>query len=107
MSLDLEGASGARIGRAVAVLRKARGLSAQKLSDRCTELGYPIAQSTIANIESGRKRDIPVREVIAFAAALNVPVRDLVPALRGREYLGGYEAGLAAARDAIDRLAEA
>lgn len=62
-----------RIGENVAMLRKEAGISAQRLSELCGELGYPIPRSTIANIESGRKRDIPVQEVAVIARAMKVP----------------------------------
>lgn len=61
------------VGKNIASLRKAAGLSAQRLSDRCAEIGYPIPRSTLANIESGRKRDIPIQEILVVAAALGVP----------------------------------
>lgn len=69
------------IGRNISSVRKARGIgAAQQLADRCAALGYPIPRSTIANIESGRKRDVPVQEVAVIARALGVPpVRLLYP----------------------------
>lgn len=63
----------AQIGTRIRTLRDAAGLSAQKLSDKCDELGFPIPRSTIANIESGRKEAIPVHEVAVLAAALGAP----------------------------------
>lgn len=70
----------ASIGRNIFSVRKSRGIIAQQLADRCSELGYPLARSTIANIESGRKRDIPVQEIAVIARALGVPpVRLLYP----------------------------
>ena len=84
------------IGRNIATARKAQGVTAQQLADRCSELGYPIARSTIANIESGRKRDIPVQEVAAIARALGVPPVRLLFDLRAGdvpvEVLPGVEA---------------
>lgn len=51
-------------------------MSAQALSDRCAALGFPIPRSTLANIESGRKRDVPVQEIAVISAGLGVsPVR--------------------------------
>ncbi|MBE7699235.1 helix-turn-helix transcriptional regulator [Oerskovia sp. Sa1BUA8] len=61
-----------RIGENLAALRKERGVSARELSERCEGLGYPIPRSTIANIESGRKRELPVQELAVLAAALNL-----------------------------------
>lgn len=53
-------------------------VSAQQLSERCTELGYPIPRSTIANLERGRKETISVQEVLVLARALEVPPLQLV-----------------------------
>lgn len=48
-------------------------MSAQQLSDACTELGHPIARGVLANFESGRRPTVSVAEVLVFARALNVP----------------------------------
>ncbi|WP_075662273.1 helix-turn-helix domain-containing protein [Streptomyces acidiscabies] len=53
--------------------RQAQGLSAQQLSDRCTELGMPIQRSVLANLESGRRTTVTVAEVLVLATALNIP----------------------------------
>ncbi|MET8524755.1 helix-turn-helix transcriptional regulator [Micromonospora sp. NPDC005172] len=53
--------------------RKARGLSAQQLSDRCTAVGHPIPRNIIANVETGRRVSVTVPELIVLAMALNVP----------------------------------
>ncbi|GAB2474480.1 helix-turn-helix domain-containing protein [Xylanimonas ulmi] len=72
------------IGESLQRLRKLRGVSAQQLSERCATIGYPIARNTIANIENGRKRDVPVQEVAVLAAALgSSPVELLFPVLSG------------------------
>lgn len=63
----------ARIGRNIAKVRKERGLSAQALANRCSELGHSIPRSTLANIESGRNRSMPVQEIAVIAQALGVP----------------------------------
>lgn len=104
--MDFTDSSGPVIGARVAALRRERGWSAQHLADRCTELGYTLPRSTVANIESGRKRDIPVQEVVVFAAALGVAPGDLAPALRSGEYEAGLRAGIAAVTEAALRLAE-
>lgn len=52
----------------VRALRKSLGLSARELGEKS---GLP--RNTIANLESGRKEDIPLGEVLALALALNVP----------------------------------
>jgi len=53
--------------------RKARGWSAQRLSDECSGLGFDFPRSTLADLESGRRANISVAELIALAAALGVP----------------------------------
>lgn len=75
-----------RIGSQVLKWRKRRGLSAQRLADRCAELGMPVSRNTIANLEPGkprepgkesgrvrRKETVTVQEVAVLAAALDVP----------------------------------
>lgn len=55
-------------------LKTARGrMSAQQLSERCAELGYPIPRSTITNLEIGRKESISIQEVAILAKALGIP----------------------------------
>lgn len=64
-----------KIGEQIGRFRKARGLTAAQLAERCTELGLPISRSKIANMENGRARQegISVAEVSIIAAALDVP----------------------------------
>ena len=69
------------IGNALAQVRAERKLSARELSERCAELGYPIPRNTIANLESGRKRDVPIQEIAVLAAALRVPPMRLMASL--------------------------
>jgi transcriptional regulator with XRE-family HTH domain len=61
------------VGRQVKRLRERQGISAQRLADRCAELGAPgINRSVIANIES-RREAVSVDELMVLAAALNTP----------------------------------
>ncbi|KOU46850.1 helix-turn-helix domain-containing protein [Streptomyces sp. WM6378] len=53
-------------------LRKELGMSAQDLADRCEEIGHPIPRNVIANMESGRRANLPLVDVIVLAAALHV-----------------------------------
>jgi hypothetical protein len=48
-------------------------MSAQRLADRCAELGYPVPRNVIANLESGRKDSVSVAELLVVAEALEVP----------------------------------
>ncbi|MFB1042340.1 helix-turn-helix domain-containing protein [Streptomyces chrestomyceticus] len=98
--------------------RKERGWSAQDLADQCEQLGHPIPRNVIANMESGRRANLPLVDVLVLAAALRtypvclifpvgyvdrtqeLPFQDLVPtwdALRrftGEENVYGRDAGL-------------
>jgi transcriptional regulator with XRE-family HTH domain len=53
-------------------------MSMQQLADRTDELGMPIPQSVLANLESGRRETVSVAEVLILAAALNVAPVDLI-----------------------------
>lgn len=46
------------------------GWSAQRLAERCEELGHPIPRNVIANLESGRRASLPLVDVMILAAAL-------------------------------------
>lgn len=58
------------IGKRLARYRRIAGLSARELSERA---GYGLTRGVIANIESGRKTDISVDQLIALSAALAIP----------------------------------
>lgn len=69
-----------RIAQAVKSLRGKR--SGQWLSDRTAEAGHRISRSTIADLESGRRKYVSTAELSVLAWALNVPpVSLLYPAL--------------------------
>ncbi|MER6333902.1 helix-turn-helix transcriptional regulator [Streptomyces sp. NPDC001034] len=53
--------------------RKELGWSAQDLADKCEEIGHPIPRNVIANMESGRRSNLPLVDVIVLAEALNTP----------------------------------
>lgn len=98
--------------------RKEMGWSAQDLADQCERLGHPIPRNVIANMESGRRTNLPLVDVMVLAAALEtypvclifpvgyvdetqeLPFQDLVPtwdALRrftGEQEVPAYDAGL-------------
>ena len=72
------------IGRNVRLAREATAgrpkMSAQALSDRCSELGYEIPRNAITNLENGRKEVVSVQEIAVLALALEVaPVSLLYP----------------------------
>lgn len=66
-----------RVGAEVKRLR-GNSRSAQWLSDRCADLGYPIGRATISEIEVGRRKSVSVPELIVLAAALNTSPVNLV-----------------------------
>ncbi|MFJ2771732.1 helix-turn-helix domain-containing protein [Streptomyces sp. NPDC087300] len=53
--------------------RKELRMSAQDLADACAELGHPIPRNVIANMESGRRANLPLVDVMVLAKALNTP----------------------------------
>ncbi|WP_419996926.1 helix-turn-helix domain-containing protein [Streptomyces boninensis] len=53
--------------------RKEKRLSAQELADKCEEIGHPIPRNVIANMESGRRANLPLVDVMVLAKALNTP----------------------------------
>ncbi|MGW4905049.1 helix-turn-helix domain-containing protein [Streptomyces sp. NPDC004270] len=100
--------------------RKEMGWSAQDLADQCERLGHPIPRNVIANMESGRRANVPLVDVMVLAAALEtypvclifpvgyvertqeLPFQDLVPTwdalqrFTGNEEVPGYDPGLVA-----------
>jgi transcriptional regulator with XRE-family HTH domain len=58
--------------------RRNQKMSAQRLSDRCAELGMEVARATISNLEIGRRTSISVAELLVLAAALDIPPAALV-----------------------------
>lgn len=63
--------------------RSLRGLSAQQVSDRCTELGVPLARAVISHLENGRRESVSVGEVFLLAKALEVAPIELLTAPDG------------------------
>lgn len=53
--------------------RRLRKMSAQGLSDRCAELGVPIARPVLSNLENGRRESITLAELLVLAQVLEVP----------------------------------
>jgi transcriptional regulator with XRE-family HTH domain len=92
---DWQSSLTARIGRNIQEARKHAGVSAQKLADRCTELGLPMHRDTLANLENGRRASVTIAEVLILAAALDrAPVALLYPTADPEElteYLPGVE----------------
>ena len=62
-------------------------MSAQDLADRCEEIGHPIPRNVIANMESGRRTNLPLVEVMVLAEALRTtPICLIIPVGRVDEF---------------------
>jgi transcriptional regulator with XRE-family HTH domain len=66
------------ISAQVRYYRNLRGLSAQQVSDRCGELGMPLARAVISHLENGRRESVSVGEVFCLAKVLEVAPIDLL-----------------------------
>jgi hypothetical protein len=72
-------------------------MSAQKLADRCSELGLSVPRAVIANLENGHRDSVTVAELLVLAAALEVPPAELFFPFGeslAAEFLPGGRAGL-------------
>ncbi len=70
------------IAQQVVRYRRARGLTADQLAQKVSNLGLPFSQNKVANIESARRNPsgVPVAVLVALAAALEVsPLQLLLP----------------------------
>jgi transcriptional regulator with XRE-family HTH domain len=74
-----------QVAREIQRARKARGWSAQKLSDACAEFGAEFLRSTRADLENGRRAHISVAELVAVARALNVAPLQLITRVGAEE----------------------
>jgi transcriptional regulator with XRE-family HTH domain len=69
------------IAREIRRHRDRLNLSAQEVSDKSKDLGYPIPRTVIANLESGRRPMITLAELLVLAAVLEVsPIQLIAPA---------------------------
>jgi transcriptional regulator with XRE-family HTH domain len=70
----------ADIGKRIAWWRKQRDdMSAQKLADRCAQLGMPsLSRIVITKLENGRREDVSTAELMILAQALGVPPIELL-----------------------------
>lgn len=67
--------SGAAIGERVALYRKLNGQTMDELSNAT---GGALKRDVIANIESGRRKDVTVSQLLALSTALEVPPSALI-----------------------------
>jgi len=65
-----------RFGERVKALRTDQGWTQEEFGNRLGELGYPMSQPIIANLEAG-KRPTRVAEVAAIATVFNIPITAL------------------------------
>ena len=70
--LPKPGAKASAVARNVRLERANRGWSAEDLAVRTQATACPIPRSIIANLENGRRADVSVDELAAFAAALGM-----------------------------------
>jgi transcriptional regulator with XRE-family HTH domain len=63
----------ATLARNVRAARKWRGVSQKRLAARMTELGCPMSEATLCQLENGKRR-ITVDELAALAQAFEVPL---------------------------------
>lgn len=61
------------VGRQVRRYRSERGLSAEKLAQAVTELGYDYTRAQVTNLEAERRESLTVAELMALARCLDVP----------------------------------
>lgn len=69
-----------RVGYGLRMVRDQLELTQAAVAERMTEAGYPMSRVQIAKTESA-SRPVPVEELAAFAAVLDVPVTYLIPGL--------------------------
>jgi transcriptional regulator with XRE-family HTH domain len=77
-SLEASEAPEALLAERIRALREAAELTQGQLAERMTQLGFSMHQTAIAKVELGQ-RPVRLNEVVGFAAALRVPVTDLLP----------------------------
>lgn len=66
------------IAREVVRYRKLRGMTAQQVVDACAAQGLPMKRTVLVNLETGRRGNITLSELIVLAAVLKIPPLQLV-----------------------------
>ena len=62
-----------QIGEQIRAARKRAGLTSEQLANACTEIGLPMKQPVVANLEAGRRNTVSAPELLAIAWVLDVP----------------------------------
>lgn len=70
----------AAVGEHVKQIRESKSpkLSAERLAERVSKLGYPYSRSALVNLEYGRKKTLEVTELLVIAEALDIPPVELL-----------------------------
>ncbi|QII04347.1 helix-turn-helix transcriptional regulator [Rhodococcoides fascians A25f] len=71
------GATGETVRKNIARVRNDRGMTLRALSDTMSELGHPLSNSSISQIENGSRR-VDVDDLMALAIALDVSPNTLL-----------------------------
>ncbi|MGW6258786.1 helix-turn-helix domain-containing protein [Streptomyces sp. NPDC055085] len=75
------------VAHRVRAVRERRGLTAQQVADALNDQGVGWQRSTVAKLESGRRENLSVAELLALSVVLEVaPVHLLVPTEDGVPY---------------------
>lgn len=67
----------ATVSRRIRELRKRRGWTVQHLVDQLATSGFPLGRVTVSKMENGKRDQVTVDELYAFAAVFGVPVDEL------------------------------
>jgi transcriptional regulator with XRE-family HTH domain len=76
------GEAGGCVAAAVAALRQRRGWEQRQLAERVTAAGRPMSASVLGKVEAAARR-VDIDDLVALAAALEVPPSRLLPAEDG------------------------
>ncbi|MER6403001.1 helix-turn-helix transcriptional regulator [Streptomyces viridosporus] len=76
------------IAQRVREARNRRGMTAQELANDLTSRGLPWDRQTVTKLETGRRQNVSVVELLTLARALHVaPIHLLVPLEDGGTYM--------------------
>lgn len=68
------------VAQRVREVRERRRMSASRLAEEMTRVGVPWDRGTVAKLETGRRANVSVAELLALADVLNIaPVHLLIP----------------------------